>query len=418
METLLSVPNKSRMGRYPRHEFNTESLPFTTQLIAFAPVMPGETLKNLYLESRVVTDPVLNPIIGWKKEYLFYYVRISDLMQSALRDMFVDPANVDLAATLGIAANDQQYYTAKGGIDYPKRAVKRIVETFFRDQDETADQYKTADERFIVQFKKQLWLDSLTDKDLMPEGGLLSGATDAADLQRLMNAFDQLRALNIANMTYEDWLRMNGIAIPDKDTDKPEELAYFSDFVYPANTIDPSNGTPRSAVSWVFKNSMSKPKFFREPGFIVGLSVTRPKVYFSGLAGNATSHLSRAWDWSPNYLWSMPEVTLKNFAGDTGPLGDRTTAPDGYFLDMRDIFLYGDQFQNHTAFNAVPADNGNTHMVALPTGDTFRWKYPNETQCKQFFVTPASGTVNQDGYVNLHIDGTMVDHTVGQLADR
>lgn len=418
MQTLLNVPPKSRQGRYPRHDFNTPAIPFTAHPFMIAPVMPGETLTNLYLESRVVTDPCLNSIIGWKKEYLFYYVRMSDLMLASIRDMFVDPTNTDLAATLGIAANDTVYYTAKGGVDYAKRAVKRVVETFFRDQDETADQYKTADDRYIVQFKKQLWMDSLTDKDLMPEGALLSTATDANDLQRLMNAFEQLRALGIANMTYEDWLRSNGIPIPDKDTDKPEEIAYFSDFSYPSNTIDPTNGTPRSALSWVFKNGHSKPKFFKEPGFIIGISVTRPKIYYSGLAGNAAGFLTRAWDWSPNYLWSMPEATLKPFAGDTGPLGDRTTAPDGYFLDMRDLFLYGDQWQNHTAFNAVPADSGANHMVALPDGASFRWKYPSEAQCKQFFVDTANGRVKQDGYVSLQIQGTMVDHTVGQLSDR
>lgn len=415
---LMGMPNKSRRGRYPRHDFNVKTLCFTAEPFMIAPVMAGETLKNMYLESRVVTDPIENSIIGWKKEYLFYYVRMSDLLLASLRDMFVDPTNTDLGATLGIAGNDTQYYTAKGGIDYAKRAVKRVVETFFRDEDETADQYKTADERYIVQFRKQLWLDSLTDKDLMPEGAALAGATDVADLERLMNAFYQLRGMGIANMTYEDWLRSNGIAIPDKDTDKPEEIAYFSDFAYPANTIDPTNGVPRSAMSWVFKNGHSKPKFFKEPGFIIGLSVTRPKIYFSGLAGNAAAHLTRAWDWSPNYLYSMPETTLKNFAGDTGPLGDRTSAPDGYFVDMRDLFLYGDQWQNHTAFAVAPADSGANHMLNLPTGDTFRWKYPTEAQLKTFFTDDANGRVKQDGYVSLQIDGNMVDHTVGQLADR
>lgn len=417
---IEQVKPKGRVGRYPRHSFNIKSLPFTATPFMIAPVMVGETMKNLFMESRVVTDPIRNPLIGWKQQYYYFYVRITDLTLDAVRDMFVDPANVDLAATQGNAANDQFYYTGKGGIPYAKLGVKRIVDTYFRDQDQVADTYKTAaGDQYIVQFQQEMFLDSLTDKDLMPEGSAISGATDAGDLERLMMAFEQLRAMGVSNMTYEDWLRSNGIAIPNKDENKPELLARFSDYSYPANTIDPTSGVPRSAMSWVFKQGERSPKAFKEPGFIIGISVTRPKVYFAGLAGNIAAHLGRAWDWSPNYLWSMPQTTLKNFAGDTGPLGDRTAAPDGYFLDMRDAFLYGDQWQNHTAFANDPVVSGDNHMVDLPDGANFNWKYPTETECKSFFVDSAGTAtfVKQDGYVSLSIDGQMVDHTVGQLAD-
>lgn len=418
-QMITPVAPKTRVGRYPTHSFNLRSTPFVAQPFYFAPVMVGETLENLYMESRVVSMPILNPIIGWKQTYMFFYVRMTDLLNDAIRDMFIDPLNVDLMATLGIAANDQQYYTAKGGIDYAKRCTQAVINHHFRDEGEVASDFQTADQRYIVQFKQNSFLDSLTDKDEMPEGGLISSATDAGDLERLMMAFDQLRALGIANGTYEDFIRSYGISVPDKDEQKPEMLGAFSEWTYPSNTIDPSNGTPRSAVSFVFKGGKRDRKRFKEPGFIIGLSVCRPKVYFSGLAGNATSFLTRAWDWSPNYLWSYPEATLKRFAGDTGPLGDRTSAPDDYFLDMRDIFMHGDQWQNHTPFNVVPADNAAEHMIALPNGATFNWKYPSEAQCKMFFVDAANGAyLRHDGVVSTSIDGTMVDTTAGNLAEQ
>ena len=413
------IAPKSRLGRYPKHAFNIRSVPFVAQPFYFAPVMVNETMTNLYMESRVVSMPILNPIIGWKQSYMFFYVRMTDLLNDAIRDMFIDPLNTDLAGTLGIVANDQQYYTGKGGIDYAKRSVIRIVENYFRDQDELATAHQTADGRFIVQFRNELYLDSLTNKDNMPEGAAIAGATDAADLERLMMAFEQLRALGVANGTYEDFIRSYGISVPDKDEQKPELVATFSDWTYPTNTVDPTNGTPRSAVSWVFKAGERKRKRFKEPGFLVGISVCRPKIYYSGLAGNAAAHLSRAWDWSPNYLWSYPESTLKRFTGDTGPLGDRTTPPDDYFLDMRDVFIHGDQWQNHTPFNVVPADVAAEHMVALPNGSTFNWKYPTEAQCKMFFVDTANGAyLRHDGVVSASIDGTMVDTTVGNLAEQ
>lgn len=421
MQAMLvdQVKPQSRVGRYPTHDFNIRSLPFVAQPFMIAPLMVGETVKNIYLESRVVSQPILNPIVGWKQTYYFYKVRMTDLLLDAARDMFIDPTNTDISATLGVAANDQQFYTAKGSLDYARLAYRKVIEHYMRDQDELWSDYQTADGRAIVQFRKDMFLDSLTDKDKMPEGAAISTAIDAGDLERLMTAFEQLRAMGIANMTYEDWLRTNGINIPTKDENKPEFLASFSDWTYPTNTIDPANGTPRSAVSFVFKEGKRGRWFCKEPSFLIGISVARPKIYFSGLAGNAAGFLSRAWDWSPNYLYASPETSLKNFAGDTGPLGDRTTAPDGYWLDMRDIFLYGDQWQNHTPFNVVPADVPAEHMIALPDGATFKWKYPTEAQCKAFFVDAVNNAyIRQDGVVSLSVDGHMVDHTVGQLAEQ
>src|SRR3546814_18182583 len=83
-------------------------------------------------------------------------------------------------------------------------------------------------------------MDSLTDEDLMPEGDAVADATDMGDLERLLDLFENARALGLAKMSYEDFLRSNGIAVPNKDEAKPELLARFSDFQYPSNFIGTS----------------------------------------------------------------------------------------------------------------------------------------------------------------------------------
>lgn len=421
VRTLLSAAPTERVGRYPKHTFRTNELPYTAQPFFVAPVLPGETLNSLFFESRVVSDPVLNSMIGWKKEYYFFYCRMSDLGVDGFKEMFIDPTNTDLAGTYGAGANVQWTYTAKGGVDWTERCVDRIVDTYFRDEGQVTATYQTAGGVPIVQIRENTFLDSATDDADFATGSAISSATNADDLERLMDAFEQLRALGIADMTYEDFLRSYGIAIPNKDEGKPELLGRFSEFSYPANTIDPTNGTPRSALSWVFKNGIRKPFFFKEPGFIVGISVSRPKIYFAGLAGQAAGFMTRAWDWMPNYLEAMPQTSLKNFAADGGPLGDRTSATNSFWLDMRDVLLHGDQFQNVTAFNAVPATVGAEHLLALPPNDLSNasWKYPSEAMCKSFFVD-AAGTafyVKQDGYVSLSIKGKQVDYTQGNFAN-
>lgn len=415
--TLLSAPPTDRVGRYPKHVFQTRELPFTAQPFMIARVLPGETLQNLMFEARIVTDPILNSVIGWKKEFYFFYVKATDLMLDAFKDMFVDPTNAEIAGN-DEANNITRTYTAKGGIDWMGKALDRIVETYFRDEGETASAFATANGDRIVQIRDTYFMDSLTDEDDMPEGDAIATATSAQDLDALMDAFEQLRAMGIANMTYEDWLRSQGINIPNKDENKPELLARFHEFQYPSNTINPTDGAPSSAVSWVFKQGERKPKFFKEPGFVVGVSVTRPKVYFAGLAGSALGFAQRAWDWVPNYTMLMPETALKHFPVDTGPLGDRTTQWDGYWLDMRDDLLYGDQWHNMQAFDPEldASTNGANHMMPLPD-TTGNFKYPSEASIKALFKTPASAFyVKQDGYVSLSIKGLQVDYTVGNFA--
>lgn len=418
MRTLRSAPPTSRVGRYPKHPFEVNAKPFSLQPIGLARVLPGETLFNVKFEDRVVTKPILNSIIGWKQEFYFFYVRITDLLNDAIRDMFVDPANAEITAGVE-AANAGAWYCAKGGVNWLKLATTRVCETWFRDDGELMTDFALASGIPIVQVRQQSFLDSLTDEDLMPEGAAISGATDAGDLERLMEAFEQLRALGLSNMTYEDWLRSQGIPIPDKDENKPELLWRVSDFQYPTNHIgtDATNqGVPTSAVSWVFNTGERKPKFFKEPGFIVAYAVTRPKIYWGGLAGSACGFAKRAWDWMPNYVRDMPETALKAFAIDTGPLGDRTTLADGYFLDMRDELLYGDQWQNVSAFGADPTTAYGSHILPLPSGTNIKYKYLTETMINNFFVDTANPYVQHDGYFSLSIKGHEVDYTQGNFA--
>ena len=419
VRTLLSAPPTSRVGRYPKHTFRVDSKPFSLQPIMMARVLPGETLKNLKFEARIVTSPIVSPIIGWKKEFYFFYVRITDLGVEAYKEMFVDPTNAEVTAGLE-AANEAGWYTAKGGINWLEQCTNRVAETYFRDDGELASAYALANGIPIVQVRESTFLDSLTDEDNMPEGAAISGATDAGDLDRLMDAFEQLRALGMANMTYEDFLRAQGINIPGKDENKPELLARFSDWQYPTNHIgtDSTNqGVPTSAVSWVFNTGIRDPKMFKEPGFIVGFSVTRPKIYFGGLWGSAACHAKRAWDWMPYYLRGMPESQLKHFAIDTGPLGDRTTLADGYFLDMRDELLHGDQFQNVAVPTSDPSTSYPNHLMPIPAGTNIGWKYLSETMINNFFLDTSGGRVKMDGYCSLSVMGHEVDYTVGNFAE-
>ena len=71
-----------RVQRHPKHTFHLFTRPYQIQPFLIAPVLAGETMKNLLLQARVVTDPVQNRLIGWWQEYYFFYVKARDTMNS------------------------------------------------------------------------------------------------------------------------------------------------------------------------------------------------------------------------------------------------------------------------------------------------------------------------------------------------
>jgi hypothetical protein len=411
---VASLGPKDRVGRYPKHTFNVESKPFSVTPIGIAPVLPGETFKSVFFESRVITDPIVNPIVGWKKDYFWFYVKATTILGDAVRNMFIDlDDNVPLAGNL---ANDQKYYTAKGGTNFLELAVKKVVDEYFRDEGDTWSTYALIHGYPAAQIREQTWLDSMVDKDLVPEQSVLDTARDSGDLERLMSAYEQLRALGLVTITYEEYLASFGIDLETTvERERSTLLHHVSDFQYPSNSVDAATGGVSSAVSWVFRGGENKQRrFFKEPGFVVGLTVTRPKIYFAGLAGNMAAHLQMAWDWLPELLINQPTSSLKKFDADTGPLGDRTTLTDAYFADMRDLFTSGDQFQNRIAFDPEMDALTNAsamNALALPKTDLV-WKYPTEVMVDTLF-SGASKLVREDGYFSLNIQGKQRDHSPG-----
>ena len=80
-------------------------------------------------------------------------------------------------------------------------------------------------------------------------------------------------------------------------------------------------------------------------------------------------------------------------------------------LDIRDLFLYGDQFINfdHSAETAVP-------LASVPNAATGAWKYAAEADIDALFVDTTAGAagrryIRADGVHRLVIAGAQRDHT-------
>jgi len=220
-----------------------------------------------------------------------------------------------------------------------------------------------------------------------------------------MRQWEFMRANALTNMSYEDFLATYGVRKSTVEIHRPELLRYVREWSYPTNPVNPSDGNPASAVSWAIAERADKDRFFKESGFIFGVTVARPKVYIDQ-KGSAADYLNTAFSWLPAMMKDDPYTSLREFADETGPLRSTT---NGYWIDFRDLFLYGEQFTNVD----VQTRNDEVNSVALPTAGLVNQGYPTDAMSKLFFVD-AEGTkthIREDGVVSLSILGRQVDYT-------
>ena len=67
----MNQPRLQRKPRTPTHNFFVTHMPWQLQPFFIAPVLPGETLKNLTITGRMITDPLatgpFNILPWWRR---------------------------------------------------------------------------------------------------------------------------------------------------------------------------------------------------------------------------------------------------------------------------------------------------------------------------------------------------------------
>ena len=417
MSIVSSVTDRKkqrRRHRRPRHSFMLKTKPYAIVPFMIAPVLPGETLDNALLQARVVSDPVVNPLVGWHKEYYFFYVKHRTLdgttpnMSSTLQSMMLD--STTSVAALQAAADDVSHYNFKGGMEYTKACLESCVEEFFRHEDHThdADTIDGYPQAYLDQGNmwESLKLGSATGDDSELPGVDLLEEDDTAALTGFSSEYDQweiMRDLGVTDLTYEDYLRANGVDVPKTEDqggtpdvrNRPELLRYTRQWTYPTNHVDPSTGVPTSALSWSVAERLNKRRFFKEPGFIFGVTVTRPKVYLGNQKGAGVGMLNNAFLWQPAVLKDHPYTCLENIPVSATDGIIRSLTGEAW-VDMADLFEYGDQFTNVAMTAALH------NKVAVPSTSAGHYMAP-DADITALFVTAGTEYIREDGLVTLDI---------------
>lgn len=401
-----------RKMRRPKHTFSLRVRPFQLQPFMLAPVLPGETMKNMLCQARVVSDPLATTIKlqGWWCEVFFFYVKLRDFHEPArttVTNMMLDPATD--VSSLRAGAASVGLYTFNGAIDWMTNCLKPIVEHYFRDEGENWDTALIDGIPQVQVFGQGVnnWSDSLTlnaNKRSAAARGDVAAGTIAEISDQLMH-WQAIRDAGLTDMDFEDFVKSYGGQVRQDEASpelhRPELVRYTRQYSYPTNTVEPTTGVPTAAAVWSIAERADKDRRFDEPGFIVGLVCARPKVFFANQEGAIAGGMDSVYQWLPAILHDHYEESFKQFLAATGPLP--AIISDSYWIDPRDIFLHGDQFLN---FASATTEAG---LFDLPTA-TAGNRYASTVDIDQLFSTAANKIVI-DGVVDLGILGRQYEAT-------
>lgn len=414
---VRSLARTSRKLRTPEHTFLVAPKPYVIQPMLMAPVLPGETLAKCLVQARAQTEQLATGFTGWWLEFFFFYVKLSQL--DTPDQWIAGPGDASVTgggmlmnpeydpSSLADTAEVSSYHEDTAGINYTKRCRDIVVREWFRDEGE--DETTAAgllDSLPMAYCKLPGWQRSLRLTSalaaLAPD--LPDDAANATirELERLEQQWQMLNTLGVTDMSYEDFLETFGVRSQNVKQEKPELVRHLSFWQLPATAVDGATGTTSSVVSWKVEGRADKDRAFKEHGFLCGYMVARPKTYDALQRTAGVTMLDSAFAWAPTMFdQNYAGITIRDYADGRGPFS--ATASEGYTLDTKDLFLFGDQFvgidQSAVAYQA------HAHASNVPTS-----KFTNTTNVDGLFVAAnATNRVWADGIVRLEIKSSMRD---------
>lgn len=400
--------SRGRATRRPEHRWYVESKPWEIQPVAIAPVLPGDRLRRAVWQARVVTDPVASPTVGWWQDYFLFFCPMSLLAEATNFKTRVEAGDLTSVFSAATAADVPAYYAGRG-MNWTRQCLDLVVREWFREEDERAASPapairtgRPAARIGINGIEQSL---RLTANYPGTAGGAL-GTTQRGQEELLRN-YNYLREQGLLQMDYEDWLRTYGVQAPEAiRRRRPYLLRYARNWTYPVNTVNQADGVPVTAASWAIMERADKNRYFQEPGFLFLVSVTRPKVYRANQEAAAVSCMDKLQYWLPAVLRDDPHTSIRFDTATTSPIYDTVMASDHY-VDIRDIFIHGDQFVAQ-AFTST-RDAG----IALPDANA-EAQYASEAMADTLFTNPGAAgllLVRQDGIARFEISSAIEDTT-------
>lgn len=377
-----------RSIRTPRFPFATQGSAYRAVPVARHVVMPGETLKRLRFMAKLQSLPVFPPLAGAYFDVWFFYVPMQACW-NGWRDWIKwhEGLGAQPALPTGVPAPSHFETQATGMGAMYLRAYWQVINRYFRTQVDTQPAIPPVDVNGIAE------LAAMPNCDLGVEGMFTRAGFDIDETVTVtsnefsVREFREASALMSYNQRvadldgeYNNFLRQYGVNANAIREPVPEPIGHYRKFIMPSRAMSDSTGFTANAFYHECDMNLTKPRFFPEHGFIVGIASLRNKVY------HTSGTLSFESLWNTPAEWPFPgkpdilDQQYQNWGGVT-VTGDQEYTSDAYLA-------FGQQLNGRSAFNVtetVPVANA-SFVVEQGSADPTGWRFPNpEFQSQRMF---------------------------------
>lgn len=404
---------RTRKKRSPSFPIAGTLKPMGIYPVMATPVFPGETLNEAEMKWRVLSLPIRHPFVGAWLEMWLVYVKFTDIDPS-MGEMFITDS---ASATSFVAASDRPHYFVKSGkIDYIKLATDRLVEAYFRDEQEADWDTRLIDtDIHLLKRSDWNWAQNLMFKPAnMDMTEMPSSLPEAGSLTPL----EIMKLAGMSEVTYEKYLMQYGVSAKavNASAQLPEILRYTREWTVPTNTLDGATGAPSSTWAWGGTLKSEKPKRFDEPGFLIWYAAIRPKMFDSTISQSLIGAMWGFSDFFPVYNLEDPAAGIKEL--DTGFVTNSSTGPVPLIYDHRDLLSHGEAFVNDwSGPYALPTATGRTIDDSAGYSDV-RGQYVKADDINALFVEDLESVPDEkrrrafyEGICSMTITGHVVDTT-------
>lgn len=399
---------KTRIPRNPTFPLAGHVKPMYLYPLMAHPVLPGETMNSASLKMRVLSNPIKNPLCGAWLETWFVYVKLTDIAEE-LSEMFI--SDTFSSTSYEATADNKRFFVKNGNIDWVRLCTDAVHDAYFLDEGETARSHSTETARQI-KINDVSWMQNCIFED----ADTAVPITDASDTYEHLRQWMMTQQMGMTDLTYEKYLEQYGVKLSANQGNKPEILSYGTKWKQPTNAIDPTDGSPSSVWYWAEDFKMTKPKHFKEPGFVIALAAVRPKFYQKNLDAAMLMNLWGFSDFFPAYTLDDPTAGIKEIQTDNDIFvaGSRTDAGEKTILyDHRDLLSHGEQFVNTSNQTFQLPEATGLLMNDASTPQDIRGQYCTESDVANLFVsaTASDQFVSYEGICFLNLSGHVQDTT-------
>lgn len=384
-------PGYGRSNRSPAFPLAGIMSPFGLYCMAAAPLFAGETLSAAFMQGRMQTQPVKNPLNGAWAEMWVVSVPLSLISESLIND--IAPSTAGFTA----GTDRPRFFTKSGAVDWIKLAYDKVVAEYFRRPGALGSQIDG------VEMLPRMGVDWTENLMLKPASGDPTKWPQQAITEELTGLDLETERQLIEASDYRRFTQQFGVRDPKPDN-RPRIHRYVRSWTLPRSTVDTATGMPRASFGWDLALRMEKGHRMKEHSLVLVLGAWRPLMLNSITPWSFIQRMVGLKHWLPpraDAAWDTIQGNDPVFKAGFGVAGDTLV------YDRSDVFARGETFINCASVDSPYPPITSANGLVTDGQDGIRSKFPSVAEINSIFV--GANATDRVGYyqamLQLRVNG-------------